>query len=300
MTRRALVLSYSQTGQTRDAAAALVAPLQAQGWEVDWRLLEVAGGYPFPWSAGEFFDVFPETVLGLAPALKPLGLDGTRPPDLVVLASQVWYLAPSLPVQAFLASADGSLLRDTPVVSVVTCRNMWYAAVRRLHAALDAAGARRVATVVLTDLSPPLATFIMTPRWFLTGRSDPLWGLLPAPGVAPEAFTRAARVGEAIAERGPVPVDTADNWGGAEIEPDNLALDLFGSRVFRVWATIIHHASRFGRPARRAAILAWVAFLVSAIVVSLPVLALAKAFLGRSLRRAADNYALSLRRPVAV
>ena len=46
--------------------------------------------------------------------------------DLVILAYQVWYLAPSGPITAFLKSEAGRrLLHGRPVVTVIACRNMW-------------------------------------------------------------------------------------------------------------------------------------------------------------------------------
>jgi hypothetical protein len=44
----------------------------------------------------------PECILGVPPEIEPPGFDPIEPFDLVVLAYQVWFLSPSLPVQGFL------------------------------------------------------------------------------------------------------------------------------------------------------------------------------------------------------
>jgi hypothetical protein len=291
---RALVLSYSQTGQTDAAAAALVAPLERAGWEVEWRALETEVRYPFPWSLGSFLGAFPETVAGRPPRLLPLSTAGEEPPDLIVLASQVWYLAPSLPAQAFLESPDVGMVAGRPTVAIVTCRNMWYAAARRLERGLRGAGANLLATVVLTDKSPRWTTFVMTPRLFLTGRRDGLWGA-PAPGVDASEFERAGRIGELLAAdlrpipplSGPVPA--------VEIEPENLLLDNFGSRVFGFYARGILALERLaGRPGRAVGIVGFAGSLVTVVIVSLPVLALARLLLGRRVRRAVADYGCRL------
>jgi hypothetical protein len=291
VTGRALVLSYSQTGQTSAAAAALVEPLEAAGWAVEWRTLDVEERYPFPWGLHSFLDAFPETVAGRPPRLRPLVVENDPLPDLVVLAAQVWYLAPSLPVQAFLESADRSILRGRPVVAVVTCRNMWYAAVIRLEEKLRGAGAKVLGTVVLTDKSPRWATFVMTPRLFLTGKRDALWGVVPAPGIAAGELKRATRIGEQLADR-LAPIDRRDGPVPAvEVVPENLVLDNFASRAFPFFAWPILALDRVGgRRARAGGLWAFAICLVVGVIASLPVLALARVLLSGWMRAAASRY----------
>ena len=59
---RAAVYLYSQTGQLREVAEALTAPLVARGWDI--RLVDVQPrvGFPFPWPIRRFFAVFPASV----------------------------------------------------------------------------------------------------------------------------------------------------------------------------------------------------------------------------------------------
>lgn len=291
MSPRALVLAYSQTGQTKAAAEALVGPLESKGWTVDWQALDAEEPYPFPWSLRSFLDAFPETVAGKPPPLRALAIEEDRLPDLVVLASQVWYLSPSLPVQAFLESADRSVLRDRPVVALVTCRNMWYAAVVRLEEKLRSAGAGLLGTVVLTDKSPRWTTFVMTPRLFLTGKRNGLWGIVPAPGIAAGELERASRIGELLAaglepiqrRSGPVPA--------VEVVPENLVLDNFASRLFPLFARPILALDRAGgRRARAGGLWAFAACLVIGVLIALPALVLGRLLLGGRMQAAAESY----------
>ena len=50
----------------------------------------------------EFLDAFPESAHMVPPELEPLTLSGDEAFDLVILPYQVWYLAPSQPITAFL------------------------------------------------------------------------------------------------------------------------------------------------------------------------------------------------------
>src|SRR3990167_10843368 len=124
--RQVLIVHFSQTGQLDRLAQSVCAPLQQQAdIQLDFLQLQPAQPYPFPWPFLEFFRMFPETVLMRPQPLKPLAVDPAKRYDLVILAYQVWFLTPSLPIISFLASPQAAqLLRDTPVVTVIGCRNM--------------------------------------------------------------------------------------------------------------------------------------------------------------------------------
>src|SRR5262249_29760914 len=118
--------------------------------------------------------------------------------DLVVLAYQVWYLAPSGPVAAFLKSDAGRrLLAGRPVVTVIACRNMWLVAPEAGKRLVPQAGGQLPDNVVFPDPGSSLATLLTTPRGVLTGRRGPFWGL-PAAGVAEEEIAGADRFGRAL------------------------------------------------------------------------------------------------------
>jgi hypothetical protein len=196
-----------------------------------------------------------------------------------------------LPVQAFLESADRSVLSGRPVVAVVTCRNMWYAAVIQLEKKLRSAGAALLGTVVLTDKSPRWTTFVMTPRLFLTGKRNALWGVVPAPGIAAGELMRATRIGELLAVR-LAPIDRQDGpMPAIEVVPENLVLDNFASRVFPFFARPILALDRVGGPrARAGGLWAFAACLVIGVIASLPLLGLTRVLLGGRMRAAVERY----------
>ena len=148
---------YSQTGQLREVADALTAPLIARGWSIRWVDVQPRVAFPFPWPIRRFFGVFPAAVdpESLVELVEPAGGFGTQPDELVILAYQVWYLAPSLPVRSLL-NAHPEAVRDRRVVSLIACRNMWYSAAIEVSGLLRSAGARGVEVVAATDTRRPV------------------------------------------------------------------------------------------------------------------------------------------------
>ena len=150
--RRAVVYLYSQTGQLREVADALTAPLVARGWDIRWVDVQPRVAFPFPWPIRRFFGVFPAAVdpEALVELVEPAGGFETEPEELAILAYQVWYLAPSLPIRSLL-KAHPEAFRNRRVVSLIACRNMWYSAAIEVAGLLRSAGARRVDVVAATD-----------------------------------------------------------------------------------------------------------------------------------------------------
>ncbi|MEW6166697.1 MAG: dialkylresorcinol condensing enzyme [Pseudomonadota bacterium] len=285
--KRVLVVYYSQTGQLLRVARSVCGPLEAAGdIAVDWCELRPQRPYPFPWPFFEFFDQFPETVHLDPPELLPLPVADDQRYELIVLAYTVWFLSPSPPVAAFLKSEAGRrLLRDTPVVTLVACRNMWHIAQEEVKRLLHAAGARLSDNIVLTDAGSSLASFITTPRWMLTGRTDPMWGLLPAPGIPDHAVRAAARFGVALAGAlrdgrldGRRPV--LNGLGAVEANVRLVPSEMIGRRSFRVWGRLLRALGPQGSRARRPVLAIYAAFLVTMIVTVVPVTMLLRTLLG--------------------
>lgn len=191
------VYAYSQTGQLREALAALLTPLEKAGSHVTWVTITPDHPFPFPWPVRRFFGIFPEAV---DPAyVTRVSLDPAEPAaaDLVVVGFQVWYLAPSIPVRSLLASRS---FAGQDVLGVVACRNMWYSAALDVRRRLVASGARYLGTVAAIDAAPPAVTFVTTLAWLLRGRRAPIWRL-PSAGVSESELARLADLGAALAAR---------------------------------------------------------------------------------------------------
>lgn len=283
--RRVLVVYFSQTGQLERVARSVCAPLeQAEGVAVDWCPLQPQKPYPFPWPFFAFFDQFPEAVHLDPPALQPLAVTAGLRYDLVVLAYPVWFLSPAPPVTAFLTSEQGrTLLRDTPVVTVIACRNMWHMAQEEVKRLLAEAGARLSDNIVLTDSGSSFATFITTPRWMLTGKTDGLWGL-PPPGIEPERIRRASRFGVALADAlrsgrldGHQPV--LAGLGAVEADVRLVPSEKIGRRSFQIWGHLLRALGAQGAAARKPVLAVYAVFLAIMILTIVPVTMLIRAAL---------------------
>lgn len=286
MPTRILVLYYSQSGQLTRAVRSMMAPLVARAdVEVVWQDLQPQTAYPFPWGFFSFLDAFPESVLLDPPAMAPVAFDPDSRFDLVVLAYQVWFLSPSLPITGFLKSPAARVLRDTPVVSLIACRNMWLSAYDKMQRLLAAQGAQLIDNVVLIDQGPAWATFVTTPRWLLTGNKNAFWFFPPA-GVSDADIAGAARFGRALAAalpqlRGSGPL--LSGLGAVKVNPGYIASERIGHRSFLIWGKLIRRLGRPGTWPRRVGLLVYLVFLVGMILTVVPlgvvVRALARPFL---------------------
>jgi hypothetical protein len=274
--KRVLVVHFSQTGQLARVARRLVSPLaEANDVELVDETLRPRPRYPFPWPLWRFLDAMPETVLLEPPALEPLAVRAEEHFDLVVLAYQVWYLAPSGPMTAFLKSEPGRrLLRGRPVVTVIACRNMWLLAQETVKRLIQEAGGRLLDNVVFTDQGGTLATFVTTPRWLLTGRRNPFWGL-PAAGVAEQEIAKADRFGLALlaalrADREREDAPMLAGLGAARVDPKLIFSERAARRAFSAWSRLIRLCGAPGSIARVPMLALFSAYLVAMILTVVP------------------------------
>lgn len=282
-----LFVYYTQSGQLEQAARAVAAPLAAAGHTVEFLALAPQRPFPFPWPFWDFLDAFPESVYLDPGPLQPWHTARPRY-DLVVLAYSPWFLSPAPPATAFLQSDSGrALLRDTPVVTLTASRGMWVMAQETVKALLAQTGARHSDHIALDD-PHTLSSFITTPRWMLTGRREPMWGL-PRAGVPEAIVAGAARFGRALAQAladgtldGHRPALTG--LAAARVDPALVASEKIGRRSFRVWGKLVRSAGGPGTPRRRPVLAAYVAFLVVMIVTVVPVSLLVRTLLKPLLR----------------
>ena len=274
--KRVLLVHFSQTGQLTRVARRLSSPLAGGGdVELVEEVLRPRPPYPFPWSLRRFLDAMPETVLLEPPALEPFSVPAGERFDLVILAYQVWYLAPSGPMTAFLKSETGKrLLRGRPVVTVIACRNMWLLAQESVKRLIQEAGARLLDNVVFTDQGGTLATFVTTPRWLLTGRRDSFWGL-PAAGVAEEEIANAGRFGRALLDALRAGRECKDapmlaGLGAARVDPGLIFSERAARRAFSAWSRLIRLGGAPGSIARVPMLALFSVYLVAMILTVVP------------------------------
>lgn len=280
--RQVLVVHYSQTGQLDRLMQSVCAPLlQRADIHVDFLALQPAEPYPFPWPFLGFFRIFPETVLMRPQPLLPLAVDPTQRYDLVILAYQVWFLSPSQPMTAFLASAEAAqLLKGTPVVTLIGCRNMWLMAQEKLKQRLNELGARLVDNIALTDACGTAASFLATPLWMFTGRQKP-YGWVPRAGIDEAEIVAASRFGEAMAQRLmadglPIEQPMLTGLGAVRVDEKLIASEKVGNRSFQLWSRLL---AAIGPPQSRrrgAGLVLYIVFLLCLIVTVVPLSALLK------------------------
>ena len=274
--KRVLLVHFSQTGQLARVARRLVSPLaQAGDVELVEEVLRPQPPYPFPWPLWKFLDAMPESVLLEPPALEPLSVRADERFDLIVLAYQVWYLAPAGPITAFLTSDIGKqLLRGRPVVTVIACRNMWLTAQETVKRLIHEAGGRLRDNVVFIDQGGTLATFITMPRWLLTGRRDAFWGL-PAAGVAEKEIANSDRFGRALlaalrADREREEAPMLAGLGAARVDPRLIFSERAGQRVFSIWSRLIRRGGAPDSAGRRLLLALFSVYLVAVILTLVP------------------------------
>src|SRR3989338_5773375 len=283
--RQVLVVHYSQTGQLDRLMASVCAPLlQRRGIRVDFLALQPAKPYPFPWPFFSFFGIFPEPVLRRPQPLLPLAVQADTRYDLVILAYQVWFLSPSLPMTSFLASAEAAtLLKGTPVLTLIGCRNMWLMAQEKLKARLDALGARLVDNIAVIDEGGSAWSFLTTPLWMFTGQRQ-RWSWLPKAGISDGQIAAARRFGDAIERRllgdeQPIMTPMLQGLGAVRINEKLIASERVGARSFRLWSLLLSALGPQGSRARNAGILVYFVFLFCLILTVVPITALLKKLL---------------------
>ena len=274
--KRVLVVHFSQTGQLARVARRLVSPLtDANDVELVEETLRPRPPYPFPWPLWRFLDAMPETVLLEPPALEPYSVRADERFDLIILAYQVWYLAPSGPMTAFLRSEAGKrLLRGRPVVTVIACRNMWLLAQETVKRLIREAGGRLLDNVAFTDQGGTLATLVTTPRWLLTGRRNAFWGL-PAAGVAEQEIAKADRFGLALlnalrADREREDAPMLAGLGAARVDPRLIFSERAARRAFSAWSRLIRLGGAPGSIARVPMLALFSVYLVAMILTVVP------------------------------
>lgn len=255
---KVLVVCYTQTGQLMQIVTSIARPLN-EDHEVTFLELKPVPSYPFPWNGMPFFQVFPESVKEIPCELEPLKILPDDDFDLVILAYQVWYLSPSIPVTSFLKSPSGKrLLNGKPVITVLGVRNMWIMAQERVKAMIAGAGGRLAGNIVLADPAPNLVSVITIVRWMMKGQSGPFrkFGLrFPQAGVPKKAIRESERFGHIILEH--MAVGGFDalqpalvKAGAVKVNPVLYNIEKRGKMMFGIWAGYILKKGKYNDPRR--------------------------------------------------
>ena len=255
----------------------LAKPFLDDGHTVIFEELKPLEQFPFPWSAYEFFNAFPETFTQQPVPLQALSANTHQDFDLVILGYQPWFLTPSRPVSSFLQSKDGRrILENRNVVTVLGCRNMWLGAQEKVKRRLLEANARLVGHIALVDRSGNLTSLITILRWMFTGNKNPFWFFPPA-GVSEQDIEHAAVFGShirsALKENNFDKLqDTLNKEGAIEIKPNLVLMEKRGQKAFSVWAKFVAMGGAVHSTGRKLRVYIFMYLLPTAIFILSPLL----------------------------
>ncbi|HZJ20157.1 MAG TPA: dialkylresorcinol condensing enzyme DarA [Pricia sp.] len=261
--KEVLIIHYSQTGQLTIILENMARTLTGNNITISHYQVVPEPEYGFPWKPTRFYDVFPETFLQIPSDFhppKPEILE--KKYDLVILGYQVWYLTPSIPINSFLKSDFAKkLLKDTPVVSVVACRNMWIQAQEKIKRLLASVDAKLVGHIALVDRHINHISVITIEHWMLSGRKDRYWGIFPKPGISDTDMDNASKFGHPIKKALNVDdfsklQDELLQLDAARVNPFLVRTDERGNVLFSKWANLLIKKGEPGEPKR----LKWIGF----------------------------------------
>jgi hypothetical protein len=245
--KKVLIVYYSQSGQLEEIARNIAKPLLNDAEvSVTFYNIELEKPFVFPWKKEAFFDAFPESFLQIpskihAPSAEILD----QKYDLVILAYQVWYLSPSIPINSFLKSEFAKkILENTPVITVIGCRNMWALAQEKMKTILKDTGAKLVGNIALVDRHINHVSVITIVEWMFSGEKKKYLGIFPKPGVSDKDIQESSKFGTVILKH--LKTNSYDALqqelvanDAVEIRPFLIEMDTKANKMFKIWANLI-------------------------------------------------------------
>src|SRR5688572_6950722 len=190
MSKKILVLYYTQTGQLEEIINSFLEPFSGKDFQVEKLRVFPQQDYAFPWTGRSFFALMPDCASGSVIPLKSFSPAEPRY-DLVVLAYQPWFLSPSLPVNSILQHpAVRSVMKDTPVITLTGARNMWINALEKIKLSLKEIGAKHVGNIALVDKTQNQISVVTISYWMFSGKKERYLGIFPKPGVSESDIQR--------------------------------------------------------------------------------------------------------------
>lgn len=261
--KEVLIVYYSQTGQLLSILENIAREIKGDSVHISYYEIVPKPVYDFPWEQEKFYDSFPESFLQIPREFNsPNETVLSKKYDLVLLGYQVWFLTPSIPINSFLKSSYApTLLKDTPVVTILACRNMWIQAQEKMKRSLKDIGANLVGHIALVDKHINHISVITISHWMFSGKKDRYLGIFPKPGVSDTDIIAANRFGKPIKkallsnnyEKLQANIIALD---GVRINPFLVLTDKRGNVLFSKWANHIISKGEPGTPNR----LKWIGF----------------------------------------
>jgi|TARA_R110002020_G_scaffold174764_3_gene366422 hypothetical protein len=276
--KEVLIIYYSQSGQLLDIVQNLATSIEGENVNITYYRISPKNDYKFPWKQDDFYDAFPESFLQIPCELKaPKAHILEKKYDLIILGYQVWYLTPSIPINSFLKSdVAKKLLDQTPVVTVIACRNMWLMAQEKMKRLLVSCNARLVGNIALVDRHINHISVITIVHWMLGGKKTKYLGIFPKPGVSDEDIRASEKFGTPI--RNALLNNDYDNLqdellklDAVKVKPLLIQTDIRGNVLFTKWANLIIKKGPTGNPKRKKLLVLFKYYLLFAIWAIAPI-----------------------------
>jgi len=244
MSKKVLVLYYSQTGQLKDIVDNFIQPFQGLDVIVERHQLFPVNDFSFPWTDENFYEAMPESVLGKTVELQAFQLKETKY-DLVVFAYQPWYLSLSIPANSIIQHPTvQNILKGTDVVTLIGSRNMWLSSQEKLKKILKEAGANLVGNIALSDRHQNHVSALTIMHWMFTGKKTRKLGWFPLPGISDADIQNASTFGKTVSfflmnnsfeglQNQLVAQQAVD------VQPNYVFIEQVAPRLFLIWANII-------------------------------------------------------------
>ena len=245
--KNVLVIYYTQSGQLLDISKNVTKALEdAKDINLTYYEIKLENNFPFPWDKKTFYNTFPETFLQVPTTLKDLDNPKLKVQyDLIILSYQVWYLSPSIPTNSFLTTKIAkSLFKDTPVITLIACRNMWIMAQEKVKKLLQKNQATLVGNIALVDRHINHISVITILHWMMSGLKTKYLGIFPKPGVSEKDINESTKFGGVILSN--LLKNNYQNLqsqllekGAVKIKPFLIVMDKRANVLFGKWANFI-------------------------------------------------------------
>lgn len=300
MSKKILVVYYTQSGQLLDVVNSVISPLEKEGeYSIVYEELKPDPPFPFPWPSDDFFQAMPECVRGIPCTIKPLSLKGDDDFDLIIVAWQPWFLSPALPYHAFFRDETaGKVIAGKPVITIIGSRNMWVNGQQKVRGYIAGAGGNPVGNIVLFDRASNLLSVVSIIRWMFSGKKERFLKIFPPAGISGEDISKASRFGEIILNA--LKKNEIDNVraslldaGAVEVNPALAMIEKRGILFFRFWADFIRRKGESRSPARLTRVRLFKYYLLAVIYLASPFASLLF-FVTRPFRRKTIEKQISL------
>ncbi len=281
--KKVLVLYYSQSGQLKRVLDSFLSKLPDEEISVDMKAIEPKHKYPFPWPFYTFFDEFPESVFMDGCEINEVQ-DLQDDYDLIILGYTVWYMAPSIPITAFMQSDQAKqIFKDKPVVTLIACRDMWVLSQEKMKEMLKNLDARLIDNVALTDQGGEVLSLITLPAYMLSGNKN-FFPFLPQAGIKQDDIDACDKFGERLnaalkqnREKDDAPM--LSGLGAVSVNAKLIATEKIANRSFKIWSTLIKKAGPKYSFGRKVVISIYVVFLILLLLTIVPLNIIARKIL---------------------